>query len=54
MLIDTAFIRIFFRVIDGFETLDSVERVPVEKKNRPVTPIIINKITIHANPIASK
>ena len=40
------------RVIDGFETLDAIEKVPVGKKNRPLTDIILESITIHANPLA--
>ena len=41
-----------FRVIDGFETLDAMERVPVGKKNKPLADIILENITIHANPLA--
>ncbi|EJU04781.1 cyclophilin-like protein [Dacryopinax primogenitus] len=44
---------IFGRVIDGLETLESMERVPVNPKNRPLKDIVINKVTIHANPIAN-
>jgi len=44
---------IFGRVIDGVDsTLDSMERVPVNEKFRPVHEIKLEKITIHANPIA--
>jgi peptidyl-prolyl cis-trans isomerase-like 3 len=40
-------------VIHGFETLDAMERVPVEgKKHRPVSDIVIERVTIHANPLA--
>ena len=43
------------RLIDGMDTLDAIEKVPVKgKKNRPVTDIVIKSITIHANPIADK
>jgi peptidyl-prolyl cis-trans isomerase-like 3 len=42
----------FAKVIDGFDALDSMEKVPVGKKNRPLTDIKIEKITIHANPLA--
>ena len=41
------------QVIDGFETLDAIEKVPVGQKNRPLTDIKIERMTIHANPIAS-
>jgi peptidyl-prolyl cis-trans isomerase-like 3 len=44
---------IFGRVIDGFEVLDSMERGPVGKKNRPLSDIKIETITIHANPLAT-
>ncbi|WFD34979.1 peptidylprolyl isomerase [Malassezia cuniculi] len=45
------------KVIDGAEpggTLESMELVPVDAKNRPVDEIRTEKITIHANPIAQK
>lgn len=44
---------VFGQVIDGFEVLDAIERVPVGKKNRPTTDITLNSVTIHANPLAS-
>lgn len=40
------------RVIGGSDTLDALEKVPVGPKNRPVTPIVITAVTIHANPFA--
>jgi len=41
------------KVIDGADsTLDSMERVPVNAKNRPFDEIKLTKVTIHANPIA--
>ncbi len=40
------------RVIDGFDTLDAMERVPVGKKNRPLADIKIESVTIHSNPLA--
>ena len=41
------------RVIDGFETLESLEKVPVNEKNhRPETDIRLRNVTIHANPLA--
>jgi len=44
---------IFGKVIDGADsTLDAIERVPVNNKNRPLTEIKLTHITIHANPIA--
>ncbi|BEJ15961.1 hypothetical protein CspHIS471_0505660 [Cutaneotrichosporon sp. HIS471] len=44
---------IFGRVIDGQDsTLDMIERVPVNAKNRPEKEIKLESVTIHANPIA--
>lgn len=41
-------------VIDGFDTLDDLEKVPVkdEIKHRPVRDIRVRSVTVHANPIA--
>ena len=42
-----------YRVIDGWETLDDMEKVPVHEKTfRPTTDICIRRVTIHANPLA--
>ncbi|KAF5359153.1 hypothetical protein D9756_003519 [Leucocoprinus leucothites] len=44
---------IFGKVIDGVDsTLDAMERVPVNNKNRPLSEIKLINVTIHANPIA--
>ncbi|KAH8090807.1 cyclophilin-like domain-containing protein [Filobasidium floriforme] len=44
---------IFGRVIDGSDsTLETMEKVPVNPKNRPLHEIKLESITIHANPIA--
>lgn len=44
---------LYSRVIDGFESLDELEKLPVNAKNyRPLTDTRINGITIHANPLA--
>ena len=41
-------------MIHGFEILDVMERQPVKgKKFRPVNEIILKKVTIHANPLAT-
>ena len=42
----------FGRVIDGFDSLDAIEKIPVDFKHRPLTETKIINITIHANPIA--
>jgi peptidyl-prolyl cis-trans isomerase-like 3 len=34
------------------ETLDKMEKVPVNKKDKPLQDIIIERVTIHANPLA--
>lgn len=41
------------RVIDGFDTLDAMERVPVSAKYRPTDDIVMTGVTIHANPFAA-
>ncbi|RKO92628.1 peptidyl-prolyl cis-trans isomerase-like 3, partial [Blyttiomyces helicus] len=43
---------VFGKVIDGLETLDSLERIPVDEKNRPTKEIRLRSVTIHANPLA--
>nr|XP_054919999.1 peptidyl-prolyl cis-trans isomerase-like 3 isoform X1 [Dermacentor andersoni] len=44
---------IFGKVIDGMDTLEELEKVPVNPKNyRPLRDIKLNSITIHANPFA--
>lgn len=49
-------LNIFFlshRIIDGFETLDELEKLPVNEKSfRPLTETRIKDVTIHANPFA--
>ncbi|SPO27374.1 probable peptidylprolyl isomerase (cyclophilin)-like protein [Ustilago trichophora] len=45
------------KVIDGAEdggTLDAMEVVPVDAKNRPTSEIRMTGVTVHANPIAMK
>ena len=44
---------ITFRIIDGLETLDELEKLPVNEKTfRPLTETRIKDVTIHANPFA--
>ncbi|KAI6660206.1 Peptidyl-prolyl cis-trans isomerase-like 3 [Oopsacas minuta] len=44
---------VFGKVIDGFETLASLELIPVEAKTyRPTRDVVIRRVTIHANPLA--
>ncbi|XP_077527067.1 peptidyl-prolyl cis-trans isomerase-like 3 isoform X1 [Haemaphysalis longicornis] len=45
---------VFGKVIDGMDTLDELEKVPVNPKNfRPLRDIRLNAVTIHANPFAT-
>ncbi|KAL1464893.1 hypothetical protein WDU94_004500 [Cyamophila willieti] len=43
---------IFGKVIDGWETLDNLEKLPVNPNHKPIVDTKLNSITIHANPIA--
>eukprot|EP00075_Anas_platyrhynchos_P001088 XP_005014595.2 peptidyl-prolyl cis-trans isomerase-like 3 isoform X3 [Anas platyrhynchos] len=44
---------VFGKVIDGLESLDELEKLPVnEKTYRPLNDVRIKDITIHANPFA--
>ena len=43
---------IFGQMVDGFETLDKLEKEAVGKNNIPLNDIKITDVTIHANPIA--
>jgi peptidyl-prolyl cis-trans isomerase-like 3 len=43
---------IFGQLIDGFETLEKLEKEAVGKANRPLNDIKIKDVTIHANPFA--
>ena len=43
---------VFGRVIGGHDTLDRMERAKVGERDRPVEDIRIEKVTIHANPLA--
>ncbi|KAF9696223.1 hypothetical protein EKO04_005794 [Ascochyta lentis] len=43
---------VFGKVIDGWDVLDDMEKVAVDKKSRPLEKILIDRITVHANPLA--
>lgn len=53
---------VFGRVLDGWDVLDQMERLPVEgeaatkkrNKYRPINPPVIKGVTIHANPLADE
>lgn len=45
---------LFGRVLDGFDALDELEKMPVNPKNyKPMVEKRIQSVTIHANPMAS-
>ncbi|KAK9458494.1 cyclophilin-like domain-containing protein [Lipomyces oligophaga] len=45
---------VFGKVIDGaYTTLSDLETIPCDKKNRPLQPVYLESVTIHANPLAS-
>ena len=46
---------VFGRLISGYKTLDAIEEAKTDPAtHRPETPIVIERVTIHANPIADK
>jgi peptidyl-prolyl cis-trans isomerase-like 3 len=45
---------VFGRVIDGFESLDLMEKEPCDSNDKPLNEIKVYSVTIHANPIAEK
>ena len=44
---------VFGRLLEGWDTLDKMEAVEVDRKNRPLEPIKIERVQIHANPLAN-
>ncbi|KAK9822872.1 hypothetical protein WJX81_007963 [Elliptochloris bilobata] len=44
---------VFAHVIDGTDVLDKMEKIPSGAADRPQQEIRLNKVTIHANPLAS-
>lgn len=44
--------NVFGQVIDGMEVLDKMEKVPTGANDRPLQEIRLNRISIHANPLA--
>jgi peptidyl-prolyl cis-trans isomerase-like 3 len=45
---------VFGRVLEGWEILDAIEAIPVDKKSRPQQPVKIESVQIHANPLADE
>lgn len=46
-------IAVFGHVIDGLDVLDRMEKVPGDAKDRPKQEMKLDRITIHANPLAT-
>ena len=42
----------FGKIIDGFDTLDALERCQVNDKHRPLSELRLKSVTVHANPLA--
>ena len=46
---------VFGRIVDGDAFLDAAEAVPVAgKKSKPTVDIVVERVTIHANPLAKR
>jgi len=43
---------VFGRIIEGWETLEKIEGVEVDRKNRPRDKVEIQRVVVHANPVA--
>lgn len=43
---------VFGHVLEGEETLKAIESQEVDKKGKPVGEVKIEKVTVHANPLA--
>lgn len=43
---------VFGKVLEGWEVLDDLEKLAVDKKSRPQEKVEITKVTIHANPLS--
>jgi len=41
------------QVIDGQDTLDKMEKIPVGAADKPLQEIRLRSVTIHANPMAN-
>ncbi|KYQ92144.1 cyclophilin-type peptidylprolyl cis-trans isomerase [Tieghemostelium lacteum] len=44
---------VFGKVISGLEVLDQMERSSVDENDKPLTDIVLQSVTIHANPLAN-
>ncbi|KAF7106225.1 hypothetical protein CFC21_106974 [Triticum aestivum] len=43
---------VFAKVIHGFDVLDLMEKTPTGPADRPLAEIRLNRVTVHANPLA--
>lgn len=43
---------VFGHLLEGDETLAKIEKVQVDKKGKPVEEVKIERVTVHANPLA--
>ena len=43
---------VFGHLVDGFQTLDLLEKEPIDKANKPLNELVISEVIINANPIA--
>ena len=41
-------------MIDGWDGLAAIERVPCNEKHRPLSEVRLERVTIHANPLADQ
>jgi peptidyl-prolyl cis-trans isomerase-like 3 len=44
---------VFGRIIHGLETLAAVEKVPTDASDVPLMDVVVERVTIHANPLAA-
>jgi peptidyl-prolyl cis-trans isomerase-like 2 len=45
---------VFGRVAGGLATLDAIEKVPTDAKDRPLTPVVIEGVEVFVDPFARK
>ena len=45
---------VFGHLVDGFQSLDLIEKDPVDNQHKPLNQLTISAIEIHANPIADQ
>jgi len=45
---------VFGRLLEGWDTLDKMEAVQIDKKNRPQDVMKIERVQMHANPLADE